>query len=166
MNQTLQRSDRWNAGRRSRRGANAIEFALVAPVLFLIIMAVMEFGWFFCHSLLLDTCTTQASRTAGVVIVDDAANQGVVNRDWEQQGAQCWERFGLPGDAQFSTSLKTTSGVFMAHVTGSVNYAAIIAGMFARGEGGGAVLPNRLVTTVATRVEQQDLSADVTRNFP
>lgn len=166
MKLTLNRSDWMHSGRRSRRGANAVEFALVAPVLFLIIMAVMEFGWFFCHSLLLDTCTTRASRTAGVVIVNDAASQGVVNRDWEQLGSECWDNFGLPGDAQFSTSLKTTSGVFMAHVTGTVGYAAIIPGMFARGEGGGAVLPNRLTTTVATRVEQQDLSADVTRSFP
>lgn len=152
--------------RRSRRGAHAVEFALVAPVLFLVIMGVMEFGWFFCHALLLDTCTTQASRMAGVSIVNDSTDVGVTTRDWEQSGVECWERFGLPGDAAFTTSLQTSSGVFMAHVTGTVNYAAILPGYFSRGQGGGVILPNVLDTTVATRVEQQDLGTDITQTFP
>ncbi len=52
--------------KRKQRGAVAVEFALVSPLLFLVLFAIIEFGWTF--SQILDTrhATREAARLAAV----------------------------------------------------------------------------------------------------
>lgn len=47
---------------RSRRGANAIEFALTAPIFFGIMLALMDYGWFFANQAGLDNATANGCR--------------------------------------------------------------------------------------------------------
>ena len=54
-------------GRGRRRGAAAIEFALVLPVFVLIFAAVMDFGWLFYERTVLDAATTRGCRAGALV---------------------------------------------------------------------------------------------------
>ena len=47
-----------------RRGANAIEFALVLPVLFGLMGAIMDYGWYFHRQLVLVGIVRDATRAA------------------------------------------------------------------------------------------------------
>ncbi len=54
-------------GRKGRRGAAAIEFALVMPVFLLIFAAVVDFGWLFYERTVLDAATTRGCRAGALV---------------------------------------------------------------------------------------------------
>src|SRR6478735_3432508 len=57
---------RRRAGRRDEGGASAVEFALVLPVLFLIIGAIIDFGFIFAQQISFNTSARDAAR-AGVL---------------------------------------------------------------------------------------------------
>ncbi|TVQ89252.1 MAG: pilus assembly protein [Deltaproteobacteria bacterium] len=65
--------------RRKRRGANAVEFALTAPVAILILAGIIDFGWFFYLQQGVQTATRDGVRTASVVI-DQTQAQGVAQQ--------------------------------------------------------------------------------------
>lgn len=48
---------------RSRRGANAVEFALVMPVLLAVLSGVMDYGWYFHQQILMTSAVRDAVRT-------------------------------------------------------------------------------------------------------
>ena len=63
-----------------------------------------------------------------------------------------WQSFGLPvGDPSFASELKTSSGIYVVHVTGEVAFNGFISGSYR------TMLPTVVKTTVAKRVEEQDL---------
>lgn len=49
---------------RRRRGANAVEFALIAGPLFIIILGTMEYSWFLFHQIMLDSAVREGARVA------------------------------------------------------------------------------------------------------
>lgn len=53
--------------RASRRGSNAIEFALVLPVFVLLLVAIMDFGWLFFIDSTLDQATVVGCRAGSLV---------------------------------------------------------------------------------------------------
>lgn len=141
---------RFRRDRRSRRGTNAVEFALTAPVLFGIILGTMDFGWLFCHQLLLDHVAFESARVASIVINDaDISNLGA--RPWEDRGDALWQSYGLPGDPEYTTQLLTTEGVLMVHVEAKVDYD----GFFV------ATLPDELSAKSARRLENQTPNVDL-----
>jgi Flp pilus assembly protein TadG len=63
--------------RKYRRGAAAVEFAIVAPVFFLMILGMIEFG----RMIMVQQVLTNASREgARVAVLDGAATADVVNK--------------------------------------------------------------------------------------
>jgi Flp pilus assembly protein TadG len=58
-------------GHRDERGASAVEFALLLPLLLLILFAIIEYGWFFANRIVLMNA------------VSDAARAAVKAREWE-----------------------------------------------------------------------------------
>ena len=53
-------------GRRGERGASAVEFALIVPVLLLILGGIFNFGFAFSQKLALDNAVRETARSAAV----------------------------------------------------------------------------------------------------
>jgi Flp pilus assembly protein TadG len=51
---------------RARDGASAVEFAIVAPIFFFLMMAIMEFGLFMFHKVAIESITMQVGREASL----------------------------------------------------------------------------------------------------
>ncbi len=50
------------SGRRGQRGQNLVEFALVAPLFLLLIMAIVDFGWLFKDYVTTTNCAREGAR--------------------------------------------------------------------------------------------------------
>ena len=61
---------------RKRRGANAIEFALVAPILIAIITGIIDYAWFFQQQSAVLTVAREAGRAGTVAPSDVSAMPG------------------------------------------------------------------------------------------
>lgn len=59
------------AKRRARRGANAIEFALILPALLLMLFGIFEVSWAFNRLLLVNSAAQRAGRFAAMALEDD-----------------------------------------------------------------------------------------------
>lgn len=53
--------------RRARRGSNAIEFALLMPVFWLLFMAAVDYGWLFAYRSALHSSVNVACRSAALI---------------------------------------------------------------------------------------------------
>lgn len=63
--------------RRRRRGANAIEFALLLPAFWFLIAACFDFGWLLAHQVALDEAANRGCRAGA--IVDPGDGEAFVN---------------------------------------------------------------------------------------
>jgi len=63
----------------SRRGQALLEFALVVPLLILLVMGIMAFGQMFSHQLILNNAAREGAR-AGIVCRSDAEIDEIVRR--------------------------------------------------------------------------------------
>ena len=54
------------SNRKSRRGVEAIEFAMVIPVAILILSGIFDYGWYFHQEMVLTDAARHAARTASV----------------------------------------------------------------------------------------------------
>ena len=97
---------------RSRRGANAIEFALTAPVLIFLILGIMDYGWFFLNRILLESSTARVAYVGSIVIGDEAMTQGDIAL---MQGQSTWDNFNIPGDPTFTTEVQVV-GLSLIHI--------------------------------------------------
>ncbi len=61
---------RRRSARSSRRGATAVEFAIVAPVLLLLTFAVVDYGWYFTCIQGVDRVAREAARVGGQTPLD------------------------------------------------------------------------------------------------
>lgn len=55
---------------RSQRGASAVEFAIVLPLLLLVVFAVIDFGRYFFGQLVLESASAEAAKIAAVKPID------------------------------------------------------------------------------------------------
>lgn len=62
--------------RRNRRGANAIEFALVAPVLMAMMLGVVDYGWYFFRESLVTNALRTAVRSGSILDPADGDGTG------------------------------------------------------------------------------------------
>jgi len=69
--------------RRDARGASAVEFALVMPLLFALLFASVTFGFLFLHYVSLNDSVRAGARFGGTVLYDANWSTKVVNRTVE-----------------------------------------------------------------------------------
>jgi Flp pilus assembly protein TadG len=96
------RSERHGASRRREEGSVLVEFALVAPLLFLILFAIMEFGFIFKDTLTTNNMTRAAVRT----------------------GAASGNNTNPSADYQMLSALKASGGALSAQIQGVIIFKA------------------------------------------
>lgn len=108
---------------RNRRGANAIELALTAPVMFLAIFGVFECGWYMCHKAVLNDITTEVARTVSYSAeetIDDYFNSA------KTKGINKWSDTGLPGTPTFQFEINDNGDLpSTVTVTSQISYSPI-----------------------------------------
>ncbi len=139
---------------RSRRGASSVEFGLTVIPLFVIILGSMEYAWFFCHKLVMDAVVQEVSYEASVHLSGDSTDTNTIGRSWEEDGIAMWKSSGMPGTPQFDTVVQTSGGVYLVHVTGTMEYNGFVDGFFDLTQ-----LPGEVSMTAAKRAEDQDLAS-------
>lgn len=94
--------------RRSRRGANAVEFALLAPVLVLLLTGIMDTGWML---LLREACDAAARSGARAAAFAD-------NNSVAAPAAQLrWGKLGLPGTITTTVARTGSPEMVVVNVT-------------------------------------------------
>lgn len=58
------------ARRHQRRGANAVEFALMLPVLISFLLGIIDFGWYFSQQAIVTNCVREGARTGALTKQD------------------------------------------------------------------------------------------------
>jgi len=65
--------------RRRRRGANAVEFSLIAPVILAMTFGVMDYGWYFATYSIVQRAAQQGAQTgAQTALEDDPEASGIL----------------------------------------------------------------------------------------
>jgi Flp pilus assembly protein TadG len=127
--------------RMSRRGTNAIEFALIAPALFAILFGVVDYGWYFGQQILLDRAVRAGARSGSVQPQSSAITTA------EASATDAWTAYGLPGSVIFEPSILTTvDGVDLIKVVGTLDFFA---------PSGLTPVPTQLASSIAFRLEDQ-----------
>jgi Flp pilus assembly protein TadG len=85
--------------RRDRRGGSAVEFALVALPLMMVITASLDYGWYFVNSHVLHNVAHHASRVAASTPQDEDPEAA-----GEAAGEAKWAAMGLPGEVIVAVS--------------------------------------------------------------
>ncbi len=115
---------------RGEDGAVLVEFALVSPLLFLILFGIIEFGWLFGNELDTRHATREASRLVAVNWVPTSSSQGDGDEDFGEGAEQqtdivheACKRMDLVSDASLQVSFPsgTDRGEFV-DVTVRSNY--------------------------------------------
>lgn len=105
----------WTA---DRRGATAVEFALVVPVFLLIVVAILEFGRMFWIQNSIQFAVEEAGRFAMV---------NITATETQLQTYAQSQLFGLsPTGISFSAPLETSGGTNFRSITGSYQFDFVI----------------------------------------
>ncbi|NLI82316.1 MAG: pilus assembly protein [Deltaproteobacteria bacterium] len=105
-------------GPEGERGGSAVEFALVLPVLMLILFAILEYGWYMTHQLTLANAVAAGAR-AGVKVRDwDPENPGDPEEEARRVVREGFWLFDLPeGNIQTDAEVRLgPSGARMLEV--------------------------------------------------
>lgn len=147
--------------RNDRRGSNAVEFALTAPVLFFLLLSTMDMGWFFAHALVMDHVTSTASRVAAMKMdfEDGSSSLDPGYSSTSAIGQAEWAKFGLPGTPTFTYAPSLESGVYLIQVTGSVAYNDF-GGWNSLLGGNLQVFPDNIQVVIKRRAEQEIQAVD------
>jgi hypothetical protein len=144
----------------TRRGASALEFALVLVVLVPLVLSSVEFGWYLSLRIAVEHCTRDAARAATQVCNPDncdALDGGECSSCLSPAGVdpdvvavdrfvQCWVDTGFPGTASASAIRDGAPGGRYIRVTSNVTYAPVAAT---------SSLPNPIHTTLVMRFADQ-----------
>lgn len=105
----------------NRRGANAVEFALVMPVFLALIAGIVDYGWYFHTLNQLTTAVRDGARTAAVTpVADDPVQAGsaVVSERLVAAGVGSPEVEVALGDAPPNRSVTVTATLPWAPLIG------------------------------------------------
>ena len=68
---------------RNEKGVAAVEFALIAPILILLVLGIIEFGWLFNGWITINGAAREGARIATVLRVFDDIHDGVEDVSWQ-----------------------------------------------------------------------------------
>ena len=126
---------------KGRRGANAIEFALVLPVLVMLLFGAMEYGWLFMNQIMLDASVAEGLRAASRVDPDDADPTQVA----QSTAYQYWVDIGLTGTPNYTTGTSVSAGNNMITLNAALSYPDLF--------GGAVPSPDTLSASLTVRSE-------------
>lgn len=66
--------------KQNERGQAAVEFALILPIILLIVCAVLDFGWVYLHEISAASAAREGARKASVCVSDGDFETQVINR--------------------------------------------------------------------------------------
>lgn len=118
-----------------RRGAEAVEFALVLPVFVTMTLGAIEFMWFLALSAVLQTAVDDGARAGAVSATEVAVAAS------QTQALSTWRSFGLPSGAAFLGSTQGAAPNLRLQVTGTLTYTSLT----------GMLPPSMLPATVVKR---------------
>lgn len=109
--------------RGDERGANLVEFALVAPLLFALLFGMVEFGWAFAQNLDVKHTAREAGRLAAVnateaEIIDRVCNNDLLNPDFIQEISRT-----PTGTLEVGDSASLTVSADLQQITGMFGWA-------------------------------------------
>ncbi|MEM7785058.1 MAG: TadE family protein [Planctomycetota bacterium] len=116
--------------KKNRQGAAAVEFAITAPILFLLMATIFEFGWFVVIKHTADNAAYEATRRAIVPggTVQDANEEA--SRMMRMVGAQSFDVAVDPANIDFDTrevevivsGLASENGIIASRFLGGVQF--------------------------------------------
>ena len=128
----------------SRRGANAIEFALVLPVMVALMGGIIEYGWYFHREVVLEGVVQDVTRVAATTPTTDQRSPQKVAED---ELVARLDALGYEGPVNLSVQ-----------VTGHYPDARLDVGVALPNEsllGFTSYVPKQLVSTASMRLEDQ-----------
>lgn len=102
-------------GRRRRRGANAVEFAMIALPLTMIVLGTMEYGWLLFNQIMLDSAAREGARVSARTATGAAAAG-------EAAAQAYWDDLNIPGDPTFTAGTDTEEGVSLVRIDAVLTY--------------------------------------------
>ncbi|MEZ4321456.1 MAG: pilus assembly protein [Myxococcota bacterium] len=124
---------------RTRRGGNAVEFALTLPIYVAILSGVVDFGWYFNQRMVVTMAGRDAARAASLVPLG-----GNVETEGEAQGNASLQASGLSGTVDCTLAGTSPDQEVSCSVT--VPFVPLI---------GLAPNPNDLLSRITMRMEEQ-----------
>jgi Flp pilus assembly protein TadG len=95
--------------RRSEKGASAVEFALVLPILLFVVFAIIDFGWLFYVDIQVTNAARDGARWGA------AREAGSVATDGEDRAEYVLSQYGLTGTATSTCSLADGLEITLSH---------------------------------------------------
>lgn len=105
-----------NTIRRARRGAQAVEFALIVPVLLMITAAIIDWSWYYSNQLSMLHAMREGMRIGAATDSDAGNAAGQTTTEIQQQ----FDAMGWTG-VSISASLTDDNGICMVEATVSLN---------------------------------------------
>lgn len=129
--------------RKRERGANAVEFALILPVLLALITGVMDYGWYFTQQHLVINAVREGARAGATTAADDGPEN-----EAEARAREVLEGHGFNTDGNTVTvSVDTAADPVTITVTAALEYPGLI---------GFVPLPTNLGASLTMRIEDQE----------
>lgn len=129
--------------RTHRRGADAIEFALVLPVLFGLMGAIMDYGWYFHRQLALVGIVRDATRAAATAPLDPNLTPEQVA---EEKVLLRLDDYGYSGQVAINVATYGQAPAKRLEVAVALPHQSLV---------GFGLVPHKLVSVYSMRLEDQ-----------
>lgn len=67
--------------KKSESGQSLVEFALIVPILIILLFGIIEFGWLFNGQITVTSAAREGARTAAVAVIDGSGELSTADRD-------------------------------------------------------------------------------------
>ena len=111
--------DKFNGIFKKDKGQAAVEFALVLPILLLIICGIIDFGWILGNRLLVSYCTREGARYGSVVASETNSTSLITQRILNV--APAYAKDGLTINVAFSDPVDPQDGDVIVDVSYKAN---------------------------------------------
>ncbi len=117
---------------KNEEGQALVEFALVLPLLLIIVCTIIDFGWVFYHNISINNCSREGARYA--VVNSEKENREFYIRERIMATAPDSIKGKLEVEIVFSDAENPSNGDVTVKVTGKIQALTPVAGIFFRGQ--------------------------------